>query len=78
MDESELSFEQGSYLDTWLVRWRGQPVGAVGYAEGDGRWRAAWQGTVVGTSYATREDAAQALIARRLRAAAAEPPPDPG
>ena len=65
MSESDLTFEQGTYIDTWLVRWRGQPIGAVGYAEGDGRWRAAWQGNVVGTSYASREEAARALIERR-------------
>ena len=65
-DDDALTFEQGTYLDTWLVRWRGQPIGAVGYAEGDGRWRAAWQGNVVGGSYASREEAAHVLIERRL------------
>jgi hypothetical protein len=65
METPELTFESGAYSDTWLVRWRGKPVGAVGYAEGDGRWRAAWQGNVVGDSYATREEAARVLVQRR-------------
>lgn len=59
-----LTFEQGAYLDVWLVRWQGRPIGAVGYAEGDGRWRAAWQGNVVGSSYATRDEAARVLLER--------------
>jgi hypothetical protein len=67
MDPRDLSFEPGIYPDTWLVRYRGQPVGAIGYAEGDGRWRAAYQGSVVGTSYDTREDAARVLVERRAR-----------
>jgi hypothetical protein len=70
MEPTDLTFEPGTYIDTWLVRWRGQPVGAIGYAEGDGRWRAAWQGNVVGTSYATREEAARALVERRLNSTA--------
>lgn len=63
MDE-ELQFEPGQYPETWLVTWRGRPVGAVGYAEGDGLWRAAWRGSLLGTSYETREEAAQVLIER--------------
>lgn len=60
----DLTYEPGSHADTWLVRHRGRPVGAVGYALGDGRWRAAWQGQLVGASYDTREEAAMALVER--------------
>ena len=65
MQEQRLTFEPGMHAETWLVRCDGEPVGAVGYAEGDGRWRAAWHGALVGTSYDTRTDAARALIERR-------------
>jgi hypothetical protein len=67
VNADELSYEPGIYPDTWLVRYRGHSVGAIGYAEGDGRWRAAYQGNVVGTSYDTREEAAWVLVERRAR-----------
>ena len=65
IDDEQLTFEPGAYPETWLVRCAGEPVGAVGYAEGDGRWRAAWRGSIVGASYETREEAARALVERR-------------
>jgi hypothetical protein len=65
--DGALAFEPGMYPETWLVKWNGRPVGAVGYAEGDGRWRAAWRGNLVGESYETREEAAQVLIDRLLQ-----------
>jgi len=71
MDGAEFTFEAGSRPETWLVKHRGRPVGAVGYAEGDGRWRAAWRGNLVGSSYDTREEAARALLARLEREGAA-------
>lgn len=70
MDEPErarFSFEPGSHEDVWLAKYEGRPIGAVGYALGDGRWRAAWRGALVGESYATREEAAEALLARLRR-----------
>jgi len=64
----EVEFEPGSYPETWLVKQADRPCGAVGYAVGDGRWRAAWQGKLVGDSFESREDAAAALVqAARLR-----------
>jgi hypothetical protein len=70
IDAAAITYEQGMYYDTWLVKYRGNPMGAVGYAFGDGRWRAAWRGNLVGDSYPTQEAAARALIERRLRALA--------
>jgi hypothetical protein len=67
MTEEQITFEPGQYPETWLVRLGDRPMGAVGYAEGDGRWRAAWQGKLVGSSYETREEAANALVERRRR-----------
>jgi hypothetical protein len=63
----EVIYEPGMYADTWLVKQGGRPAGAVGFALGDGRWRAAWHGDLVGASYETREEAAEALIERRRR-----------
>jgi hypothetical protein len=65
--DPDVSYEPGMYGDTWLVKYRGRPVGAIGYAIGDGRWRAAWRGDLVGGSYESREEAAQVLVDRRLR-----------
>jgi hypothetical protein len=65
-DPARFSFEPGSHEDVWLARYDGQPIGAVGYALGDGRWRAAWRGQLVGGDYDSREEAALALL-RRLR-----------
>ncbi|MHB8573711.1 MAG: hypothetical protein ACYDCQ_00105 [Dehalococcoidia bacterium] len=69
MKPHDFAFEPGMHPDTWLVRYRGRPVGAIGYAMGDGRWRAAWQGTLVGDSYETREEAARVLVERMERTA---------
>lgn len=67
---AEFTFEQGAYPEVWLVKHEGQPCGAVGFAQGDNRWRAAWQGVLVGDSYETREQAAEALLeAHRRRSA---------
>jgi len=65
-DPARFSFEPGSHQDVWLARYDGRPIGAVGYALGDGRWRAAWRGELVGGAYDTREEAARALF-QRLR-----------
>ncbi|HLZ70986.1 MAG TPA: hypothetical protein VKV26_13875 [Dehalococcoidia bacterium] len=62
--EAGFSFEPGSHEDVWLAKHQGRPIGAVGYALADGRWRAAWRGVLVGDSYDTREDAARALLER--------------
>ncbi len=59
----DIQFEPGAYPEVWLVKHEGQPCGAVGYAQGDDRWRAAWRGELVGESYESREQAAQALVA---------------
>lgn len=72
--DEQLTFEPGAYAETWLVRCAGEPVGAVGYAAGDGRWRAAWRGALVGDSYDSREDAAHALVERRRGDAASRRP----
>ncbi len=66
-DAAEFSFEPGSHEDVWLAKYRGRPIGAVGYALGDGRWRAAWHGDLVGSSYETREEAVRALLERADR-----------
>ncbi|HEY7294451.1 MAG TPA: hypothetical protein VH916_05380 [Dehalococcoidia bacterium] len=68
-DAAGFSFEPGSHDDVWLAKYRGRPIGAVGYALGDGRWRAAWRGALVGDSYDSREDAARALLDRLEREA---------
>lgn len=60
-----VEFEPGDYPEVWLVRYQGQPCGAVGFAPGDGRWRAAWRGELVGESYESREEAAAVLLALR-------------
>lgn len=57
-----VEFEPGDYPEVWLVRYQGQPCGAVGFAPGDNRWRAAWRGELVGESYDSREDAAAVLL----------------
>lgn len=67
MDPHDLAFEPGMYPDTWLVRYRGRPVGAIGYAVADDRWRAAWHGDLIGGSCETREEAAQVLVERSER-----------
>jgi len=64
MDDEPFTFLPGDRPETWLVRHAGTPIGAVGYADGDGRWRAAWKGILVGTSYASREEAAEMLLER--------------
>lgn len=64
-----VEFEPGAYPEVWLAKHEGQPCGAVGYAPGDGRWRAAWRGNLVGdrNGYETREEAAQILIEMKRR-----------
>jgi hypothetical protein len=57
-----IEFEPGAYPEVWLVKQHGQPCGAVGFAPGDGRWRAAWRGNLVGDSCDTREEAVEILI----------------
>ncbi len=68
----DVQFEPGAYPEVWLVKHHCQPCGAVGYAQGDDRWRAAWRGALVGESFESREQAAQALIeaakTRRMQA----------
>ena len=64
IDPAKFGFEPGSHTDVWLAKYDGRPIGAVGFALADGRWRAAWRGSLVGGNYDSREDAALALLQR--------------
>jgi hypothetical protein len=62
-----VEFEPGDYPEVWLVRYQGQRCGAVGFAPGDNRWRAAWRGELVGEHYESRDEAAAVLLDLRRR-----------